>query len=314
MNGPRVGVERGLLDGSAEAADQVAGEVLERAQRRAAAVVGRRRPAALGPQPGQGVLELVVGGVRQVPLADGRPDRGVVHRGELEPAGHDAVLDVVHGVRHVVGEVHDLRLEALAARRATRRGASRRPAGRRRTPRTSPTCRPGVAGPRVLAAGVQRGPGQVEADRAAVRVDGLGLEPGEEPQGLGVALEASARLAELGEGPLAVVAERRVAEVVRQRGRLGDVGLAAEGARQVAGDLGDLEAVGQPVADEVVGLRADHLGLGRQAPERRSVDDPRPVALERRPFGGLDPLGRLCDEPLTRVRVVQAVVVHRGSL
>ena len=169
----------------------------------------------------------------------------------------------------------------------------------------------GSRGQGYLRAGVERGPGQVEPDRAAVRVDGLGLEPGQQPQGLGVALEAAARLAQLGERPLAVVAERRVAEVVRQGGRLGDVGLAAERARQVAGDLGHLEAVGQPVADEVVGLRPDHLGLGRQPPERRGVDDPGPVALERGPLGGLDPLGRLGDEPLARVRVVEVLGVHR---
>ena len=110
--------------------------------------------------------------------------------------------------------------------------------------------------------------------------------------------------ASLGQHPLAVVAERRVAEVVGQRRGLGDVGLAAEGAGQVAGDLGDLEAVGQPVADEVVALRPDHLGLGRQPPARRGVHDPRPVTLERRALRRGDPLGRLVDPALARGLVV----------
>ena len=40
--------------------------------------------------------------------------------------------------------------------------------------------------------------------------------------------------------------------------------------------------VGEPVADEVVARRADHLGLGRQPPQRRGVHDAGPVTLERR--------------------------------
>ena len=79
-----------------------------------------------------------------------------------------------------------------------------------------------------------------------------------------------------------------------------------ERARQVAGDLGHLEAVGQPVADEVVGLRSDHLGLGRQPARRRGVHDAGAVALERRALGRRDPLGRLGDEALAGRVVVQA--------
>ena len=81
---------------------------------------------------------------------------------------------------------------------------------------------------------------------------------------------------------LAVVAERRVAEVVGQAGGLDQVGVAAERRREVAPDLGHLEGVGEPVADEVVARRADHLGLGGQPAQRGGVHDPGPVALERR--------------------------------
>ena len=111
---------------------------------------------------------------------------------------------------------------------------------------------------------------------------------------------------QLGQHPLAVVPERRVAEVVGQGRGLDDVGLAAQRPRQVAGDLGHLEAVGEPVADEVVGLRPDHLGLGRQPPRRRGVHDPRAVALERRALGRGDPLGRLGDQALARGVVVRS--------
>ena len=89
--------------------------------------------------------------------------------------------------------------------------------------------------------------------------------------------------AELVERDLAVVAERRVPEVVGERRGLGDVRVAAERMGEVAGHLGDLEAVGQPVADEVVGLRAEHLGLGGQPAQRRGVHHAGPVALERCP-------------------------------
>ena len=133
-------------------------------------------------------------------------------------------------------------------------------------------------------------------------VDGLGLQPGQQPQRLRVALEAAARPGQLVQRVLAVVAERRVAEVVGQRGGLGDVGLRPERPGQVAGDLGDLEAVGEPVADEVVHLRPVHLGLGGQPPRRGRVDDAGPVALVRRALGRLHPLGRLLDEPLAVVR------------
>ena len=144
-------------------------------------------------------------------------------------------------------------------------------------------------------------------------VERLGLEPGQQPQRLGVALEAAAGLAELGQHPLAVVAERRVAEVVGQRRGLGDVGVAAQRPGQVAGDLGDLEAVGEPVADEVVALRPDHLGLGREPARRRRVHDAGAVALERRALRRVHPLGRLLDEALARRGVVQVQGVHRQA-
>jgi hypothetical protein len=145
-----------------------------------------------------------------------------------------------------------------------------------------------------------------------VLAEGLGLQPGQQPERLGVALEAPAAGAVLGQYPLAVVPERRVAEVVRQGSGLHDVGLAAQRPGQVTGDLGDLEAVGQPVADEVVGLRADHLGLGCQAARRRRVHHPRAVALERRPFRGRHALGRLGDVALAVGGGVQILRVHRG--
>ena len=172
------------------------------------------------------------------------------------------------------------------------------------------------ARPGVLRAGVEGGPGQVEPDGPAAVVVGLGLEPGQDAQRLGVALEPSARPAQLGQHPLAVVPVRRVAEVVRQRRGLHEVGVAAQGPGQVAGDLGHLERVGQPVADEVVGLRTHDLRLGRQPARGRGMDDPGAVALERPALGCRDTLRRLRHDALAR-RVVVPLLdidpVHRGE-
>jgi hypothetical protein len=80
------------------------------------------------------------------------------------------------------------------------------------------------------------------------------------------------------------VPERRVAEVVGERGRLDHVGVAATELGQQrrvpvvgqrpfghrAGDLGHLEAVGEPVVHQQPGAaRADHLGHPGQPGEER---------------------------------------------
>ena len=93
--------------------------------------------------------------------------------------------------------------------------------------------------------------------------------------------------ADLVERPLAVVPERRVPQVVGEGGGLHDVGVAAELPCEVPRHLRHLEGVGQPVADEVVALRPDHLGLGRQPAQRGAVHDAGAVPLERRTRGQL---------------------------
>ena len=105
--------------------------------------------------------------------------------------------------------------------------------------------------------------------------------------------------------------ERRVPEVVGERRRLGQVGDRrlgrVERTGHVAGDLGDLEAVGEAVADEVVGLRSDHLGLGGQPARGRGVHHPGAVALERGALRRDHPLRRLGDHPLAGMRVIEGV-------
>ena len=82
---------------------------------------------------------------------------------------------------------------------------------------------------------------------------------------------------------------------------------------EVAQVARDLEAVGEPVANEVIGLRTDHLGLGGQPSGRGRVHDPGAVALEGGALGGVHPLGRLVDEALAGRRVIVLErVIHRG--
>ncbi len=102
------------------------------------------------------------------------------------------------------------------------------------------------------------------------------------------------------------MAEGRVTEVVGQRGGLGEVGVAAQRTGQVTRDLGHLEAVGEPVADEVIALWPHDLGLGRQPARGRRVHDAGTIALEGSALGGIDPFRRFGDEPLT-VGVVVAL-------
>ena len=120
--------------------------------------------------------------------------------------------------------------------------------------------------------------GQVEADAVA-------LEHLDHPQRVLVVLEADpAALAQRRvESRLAGVAEGRVAEVVAEPDRLGQVLVEAERAGHRAGDPAGLERVRQP-GPVVVAFGGDEdLGLVLEPAEGLGVDDPVAVALKRRP-------------------------------
>ena len=91
------------------------------------APVVRRGPARQAQQPVQGPLDLAAVGAAD-PGAGQRHQRGalagVAQQAELEVAGDDGVLEVVHGVGDVVRPVHDLRLEAAPAVRRTLHAAT----------------------------------------------------------------------------------------------------------------------------------------------------------------------------------------------
>ena len=75
------------------------------------------------------------------------------------------------------------------------------------------------------------------------------------------------------------MAERRMAEVVRERQRLGQVLVQRQHAGDGAGDLRHLQAVRQPGAVVVALVEHEHLRLVGEAPEGGGVDDAVAVAL-----------------------------------
>ena len=82
------------------------------------------------------------------------------------------------------------------------------------------------------------------------------------------------------ERALAGMAERRVAEIVRQRQRLGEILVEAERAGERAGDLRDLERMGQPRAVMIALVIDEDLRLVRQPAESGGMDDSVAVAPE----------------------------------
>ena len=79
---------------------------------------------------------------------------------------------------------------------------------------------------------------------------------------------------------LAGVAERGVAEIVAERDRLGEVVVEPERAGERAGDLRDLDRMGEAGAEMVALVMDEHLGLVGEAAEGGRMDDAVPVALE----------------------------------
>ena len=77
------------------------------------------------------------------------------------------------------------------------------------------------------------------------------------------------------------MAERRVADIVRQAQRLGQILVQPQRARDGAADLRDFDAVGQPDAEMVAVGGHEHLRLVAQPAEADRMDDAVAVALER---------------------------------
>ena len=83
------------------------------------------------------------------------------------------------------------------------------------------------------------------------------------------------------ERPLAGMAERRMAEVVGERQRLGQILIEPQLAGERAGDLGHFQGVGQAGAVVIAFVEHENLGFVLQTPESRGMNHPVAVAPER---------------------------------
>ena len=125
-----------------------------------------------------------------------------------------------------------------------------------------------------------------------------------------VGLEASCGSADGVQRGLAVVAERRVPDVVGQTGEIDQIGVTTELFTDLAGDLRDLQRMGQPGPGHGVLVGGNYLSLAGQPAERAGVQHPGAVPGEGAAAAGADRLRepgrllRLDDESLEVEQVV----------
>ena len=99
-------------------------------------------------------------------------------------------------------------------------------------------------------------------------------------QRLQVVLESAIRFHAGVQRILPGMAERGVAEIVRQRDRFGQIFVQAQAPRDGARDLRHFDAVGQAGAKQVAFVIDEYLGLVFEAAKRAGMDDAIAVALE----------------------------------
>jgi len=137
---------------------------------------------------------------------------------------------------------------------------------------------PGTIGERavVLDQPLQRFPGQVQAVECGIAA----LQRGDDAQRLRIMVEAAERGEAGVERTLAGMAERRMAEIMGQRQRLGEILVETEPPRERAGDLCHFEGVSEPGAVMVAFVEYEDLRLVLEAAECGGVDDTVAVAAE----------------------------------
>ena len=121
---------------------------------------------------------------------------------------------------------------------------------------------------------LERLPGEVEPIEAGI----FPLKLGDHAQGLGVVVETALLRHGAVERPLAGMAERRMAEVVGKRKRLGQILIDMKRARHGAGDLRHFEAMGEPRPVMIALVIDEDLGLVGQPAEGGRMQDAVAVA------------------------------------
>ncbi|SUE42435.1 Uncharacterised protein [Ralstonia mannitolilytica] len=196
------------------------------------------------------------------------PQRHILELLQRDQPRAQAVVDIVVVVGHLIGEVGKLCLERglLPLEEPPPQIAER---GR-------------IVARAMLEDALARLERQVQAVKAAVAL----FQPVHHQQALQVVLETAVRLHAIVERILACVAERRVAQVVRERDGLHQVFVQPQAARDRPGDLRHLKAVRQARAKQVALVVDEDLCLVFEPPEGRAVDDAVAIALELGARGG----------------------------
>ena len=145
----------------------------------------------------------------------------------------------------------------------------------------------------------ERFPSQVQAVKIGVAM----FEVGDQAQRVGVVIEAAERLHAFGQRVFAGMAERRVAEIVRERQRFGEVFMQAQRAADGAGELRDFETVREARAVMVAFVVDEHLRFIFETAEGGGMDDAIAVALE----GGAGVAFFLAVQPAAAMRGIAGV-------
>ena len=164
-----------------------------------------------------------------------------------EQPGSQPVIQIMRMIRHVVGHRRHLRLGAGMGMQIEFMPVIVIGDVRRRI----------AQGAVVFGQPLQRFPGQVQPVPAGVAA----LQQSHDSQALRVVIEPAERLHDDVQCFLAGVAERRMAEIMGQRQRLGQVLVQAQSAGDGAGHLRDLNGMGQPGAVEIALVVDENLSL-----------------------------------------------------
>ncbi len=190
---------------------------------------------------------------------------------DRQKAGAQAVVDVMREIGDIVREARDLRFrvrpavefEALPCFDAPH-GLSDRVVARDRTI--------------VFGKALERFPGEVQP----VEVQILPFERRDDADRLRVMVEAAEAAHGLIERPFARVPERRVAEIVRESQRFGQVFVQPQLPGDGARDLRHFERVRQPRPEVIAFVKQEHLRLVGQTPEGGRMQNAVAVTLEGR--------------------------------